>query len=185
MAGMEEEPVAVLSDGEIMRRLRRGQLGIEPFVEAHLTPNGYDLTTAEIQVGAEPVVREGPITIEPRAWFAVSTAERVRLPRDLTGELWLRSSHIRKGIITAFGRVDAGFEGNLTVTGFNAGPKAVQLTLGDRYCQIVFAELDAPAEKPYAVRSGTYQGQSGITLDRYSKAAKEGAALGKGTEKPR
>ena len=170
MAGRGVEALAVLSDGEILRRLRRGQLGIEPFVEAHLTPNGYDLTTAEIQVGTDPVVREGPVTIKRGAWFAVATAERVRLPRDLSGELWLRSSHIRKGIMTSFGRVDAGFEGNLTVTGLNAGPNQVQLTLGDRYCQIVFTELDAAAEKPYAMRSGTYQGQTGITLDKYSKA---------------
>lgn len=173
--------MAVLSDGEILRRVRRGQLGVEPFVEGHLTPNGLDLTIAEIQLaGGEPVTR-GVLEVPPGGWFAVATAERVRLPRDLTAELWLRSSFIRKGIVTAFGRVDAGFEGSLTVTGFNAGTHTLPFQVGDRYCQIVFVELDAPAEKPYAARSGGYQGQRGITLERFGKGkAPEGQEGGEG-----
>lgn len=170
--------MAVLSDGEILRRIRRGQLGVEPFVEAHLTPNGIDLTIGEIQrAGGQPVT-EGSVDVPSGGWFAVATGERVRLPRDLTAELWLRSSHIRKGIITAFGRVDAGFEGSLTVTGFNAGANTVPFAVGDRYCQIVFVELDAPAEKPYAARSGGYQGQRGITLERFGKGKPSGRKEG-------
>jgi len=173
--------VAVLSDGEILRRLRRGQLGIEPFVEEHLTPNGYDLTIGEIQLARGAPATSGGVVVPPGGWFAVATAERVRLPRDLTGELWLRSSHIRKGLVTAFGRVDAGFEGSLTLTGFNAGADALRFSVGDRYCQIVFAELGAPAEKPYAARSGGYQGQRGITLERFGggKATRGGKKGGK------
>lgn len=108
------------------------------------------------------------MSISPGGWFAVATRERVRFPPDLCGELWLRSSHIRKGIITSFGRVDAGFEGNLTLTGFNAGASPVQLAVGDRYCQLVVVELSSPAAKPYAARSGHYQGQAGITLDAFA-----------------
>lgn len=95
----------------------------------------------------------------------------MRFPTDLCGELWLRSTHIRRGIITAFGRVDAGFEGSLTLTGFNAAGEPVNLQVGDRYCQLVFVELSTRAEKPYAARSGNYQGQSGITLEAFAKKA--------------
>ncbi len=160
--------MAVLSDGEILRWIRRGQLGIDPFVEGHLTPNGYDLTIGQMQLAGSEPISAGGVNVNPGGWLAVATAERVRLPRDLTAELWLRSSHIRKGIVTAFGRVDAGFEGSLTVTGYNAGPDSVRFSVGDRYCQIVFSELGAPAEKPYAARSGGYQGQRGITLERFA-----------------
>lgn len=161
--------MAVLCDADILKRLRSGSLTIHPFDEAQLTPNGYDLTLAQVQPGGSPVVTAGSVDIAPGGWFAVSTRERVRFPADLCGELWLRSSHIRKGIITSFGRVDAGFEGSLTMTGFNAGGAQVTLSIGDRYCQLVVAELTAKAAKPYAQRSGNYQGQSGITLDAFAQ----------------
>lgn len=167
--------MAVLSDTDILKRLRAGTLGVDPFLEANLTPNGYDLTLAEIQVAGARRTGSGRVQVKPGQWFAVATRERVRFPDDLTGELWLRSSHIRKGLITAFGRVDAGFEGNLTLTGFNAGKGTVPLEVGDRYCQLVFVELTSKAAKPYAKRSGNYQGQSGITLDAFAETLRGGA----------
>ncbi len=167
--------MAVLSDTDILKRLRAGSLGVDPFVEANLTPNGYDLTLAQVQVAGRRLTKTGTVKVEPGEWFAVATRERLRFPDDLTGELWLRSSHIRKGLITAFGRVDAGFEGNLTLTGFNAGTSTVDLQLGDRYCQLVFVELSSKAAKPYAKRSGNYQGQSGITLDAFAAKLRGGA----------
>ncbi len=170
------ERLAVLSDTDILKRLRSGSLGVDPFVEANLTPNGYDLTLGQIQVAGRRLVEKGTVKLKPGGWFAVATRERVRFPDDLTGELWLRSSHIRKGLITAFGRVDAGFEGNLTLTGFNAGKGTVQLSVGDRYCQLVFVELSSRAARPYAKRSGNYQGQSGITLDAFEAKLKGAAA---------
>ncbi len=156
-----------------MKRIKAGSLGIDPFVEANLTPNGYDLSLAEVQPDGGALVTKGPVDLPPGTWFAVSTRERVRFPADLCGELWLRSSHIRKGIITSFGRVDAGFEGNLTMTGFNAGKRTATLSVGERYCQLVVSEMTTPAAKPYASRSGNFQGQQGITLDAF--AAKMGA----------
>jgi dCTP deaminase len=168
--------MAVLSDADLLKRLGAGGLQIEPFDEANLTPNGYDLSLAEIQPGGRPVARAGAVDIAPGEWFAVATRERVRFPADLCGELWLRSSHIRKGIITSFGRVDAGFEGNLTMTGFNAGRSPVRLQVGDRYCQLVVVELTSKAAKPYAQRSGNYQGQAGITLDAFQGKPSKGKA---------
>jgi len=175
--------LGVLSDSDILKRLRSGSLGVDPFAEANLTPNGYDLTLAEIHVAGGRPRKSGTVKVRPGAWFAVATAERVRFPDDLTGELWLRSSHIRKGLITAFGRVDAGFEGNLTLTGFNAGRGTVELAVGDRYCQLVFVELTSKAAKPYSKRSGNYQGQTGITLDAFAPARKTPRAPGRRTRR--
>lgn len=172
----------MLSDADFLRRVIAGSLGIDPFDEEHLTPNGYDLSLAEIQPAGEALVKSGPVAIEPGHWFAVATRERVRFPADLSGELWLRSSHIRKGIITSFGRVDAGFEGNLTLTGFNAGRERVELAVGERYCQLVVVELSSKAAKPYAERSGHFQGQQGITLDAFA-AKLQGAAPASRTKK--
>lgn len=158
----------MLSDTDILRRIGDGTLGIDPFVESNLTPNGYDLSLAEIQLSLARVATSGSVEVGPGKWFAVATRERVRFPPDLCGELWLRSSHIRRGIITSFGRVDAGFEGSLTLTGFNAGDRSLKLSVGDRYCQLVVVELSSKAAKPYAERSGSFQGQQGITLDAFA-----------------
>jgi dCTP deaminase len=182
MSPLKVSPLAVLSDSDISKRLADRTLAIEPFDEAHVTPNGYDLSLGEIQQSGKDVVRDGKVSIPPGGWFAVSTRERVRFPADLCGELWLRSSHIRKGIITSFGRVDAGFEGHLTLTGFNAGATPVELCVGDRYCQLVVVELSSPAAKPYAARSGHYQGQAGITLDAFG-SKKGGSKVAKAPRK--
>lgn len=158
----------MLSDTDILRRIGEGTLGIEPFEESNLTPNGYDLSLAEIQLAGARVATSGSVEVAAGKWFAVATRERVRFPSDLCGELWLRSSHIRRGIITAFGRVDAGFEGSLTLTGFNAGGRPLKLSVGERYCQLVVVELSSKAAKPYGERSGSFQGQKGVTLDAFA-----------------
>ena len=46
---------------------------------------------------------------------------------------------------------------------FNANRLPIELQSGRRICQLVFAEMDQPAVKPYA---GKYQGQKGATGSR-------------------
>lgn len=158
--------MSVLSDADILRRLADGTLALAPFEEKSLTPNGYDLRVAEVLVPdvSADVVREGKVVVPGGARFLVSTMERVRMPPDVCGSLWLRSSYARRGVFGSFGKVEAGFEGTLTVGGHNAGRAPVEVPIGDRFCQLVFETLDSPPRRSYAERSGTYQGQSGITL---------------------
>ena len=67
--------------------------------------------------------------------------------------------------MSSFGKVDAGFEGTLTLSAFNSSDVDVVIPIGDRFAQIVFEWLDAPSEKVYAERSGNYQGQRGVRLE--------------------
>lgn len=159
--------MCILSDRDIRERLAQKDLGIEPFVEAHLTPNGYDLTIREVVVRPAPERHtSGTVTLPPGASFLVSTAEYVRMPPDVAGQLWIRSSYARRGLLAAFGKVEAGFEGQLTIGGLNSSPEPVSLPVGDRFCQIAFEALSSPPEKLYKERSGNYQGQRGVTLAR-------------------
>lgn len=160
--------MAVLSDAGILEALKRGELLVEPFREDALTPNGIDLRVAEVLLpddAAQPV-HAGVANIPPHARFLVSTAERVRLGPALAGQLWIRSSYARKGLLAAFGKVEAGFDGTLTIGAFNAAAQAVALPIGERFCQLALEPLSSPAMKPYAQRSGNYQGQRGVTLAR-------------------
>ncbi len=162
--------MAVLSDMDIAHGISTGYLGISNFSEKGLTPNGYDLRISEISIRGIPDVKtNGTVTIPPRTMFYVSTLERVRLPIDLCAQLWLRTTWIRKGIISAFGKIDAGFEGTLTLGSYNATDDPIDLPIGERFCQMVFETLSSDSGKDYAKRSGNYQGQTGITLDPLKK----------------
>lgn len=158
----------VLSDRDLLARRAAGEPFVEPFEERCLTPNGYDLRVAEVLVpdASSEVVREGKAVVPPGARFLVSTIERVRMPPDVCGSLWLRSSFARRGVFGSFGKVEAGFEGTLTVGGLNAARAPLEVAIGDRFCQLVFERLGSPPQRSYVERSGTYQGQRGITHAR-------------------
>lgn len=160
--------MCIFSDDDIMESLMTGNLGISDFEEKGLTPNGYDLRIAEISVAGN-IQKKGVVTIPPRSMFYVSTIERVRMSDDVCAQLWLRTTWIRKGIIGAFGKIDAGFEGTLTLGAYNTSDDPIELPIGERFCQMVFETLLHPSSKSYAKRSGNYQGQTGVTLNPVKK----------------
>lgn len=150
--------------------IKSGKLAIEGFSLESLTPNGYDLRVSEISVpSSNSSWSEGVAEIPPQIMFFVGTLESIRLPDDIAGQLWARTTWIRKGIIVGVGKVDAGFEGNLTFTAFNSSDSTVEIPIGARFVQIVFETLHSPASLTYEKRSGHYQGQRGITLDPVNK----------------
>jgi len=157
--------LAVLSDRDIMEKLADGSLRIGSFVEANLTPNGYDVTVEETWIPSSDLrVREGVAEVPGGEWFVVGTKEYLELPSDIVGEIWIRTTWARRGILSSFGRIDAGFHGNLTFSALNASSKTVAVPTGERFAQVVFEELRSRPEKAYDKRSGNYHGQKGITL---------------------
>ncbi len=160
--------MSILSDQDIIDKILKKKLTIEPFSEKNLTPNGYDLTIAEIYLEeGEARIKTGTADIPSQTWFAVSTLEYIKLGGELTAQLWLRTSHARKGILATFGKIDAGFEGTLTFSAFNASKGTVPLEIGNTFAQLVLEQMKSIPRKLYEQRSGTYQGQRGVTLDRY------------------
>ncbi len=180
--------MTLLSDADILKAINDGRLSIAPFEDKCLTPNGYDLRITEVAVESKEVgtsisrrkltslvgdevsyegqdkVTEAIAAIPPKTWFAVSTLEYVRLGPEYAAQLWLRTTWARRGIIAQFGMIDAGYEGNLTFTGFNAREQTVELPIGERYAQMVIMKINDIPEKLYAERSGTYQKKKGIQL---------------------
>ena len=65
--------------------------------------------------------------------------------------------------MATFGKVDAGFDGTLTLASFNSDGDEVSISIGETYAQIVFETLSEKAEQAYSERSGNYQNQSGVT----------------------
>jgi len=156
----------VLSDSDIIRLLHDGTLRIEGYDERNLTPNGYDVTIEEILVPSRGAKQDsGVVTIPGNSWFVVGTKEFFVLPSNLMGQIWIRTTWVRKGILSSFGIIDSGFNGNLTFSAYNASKDAVDVPVGEKFAQVIFEELASPPTKSYAERSGNYQGQRGITLE--------------------
>jgi len=156
----------MLSDSDITSMIASGDIVLQGFKPENLTPNGYDLTIGEILVPSlDKKVSGGDIEIPPMTWFLVGTEEVVELRKGITGQLWIRTSWARKGVIGSFGKIDAGFRGNLTLSAFNASGSPLKMATGDRFAQMVFMRMLSPSEKGYGERSGNYQDQRGITLE--------------------
>lgn len=154
------------SDTDFLRAVEDGRFKATPWRPADLTPNGLDLRIAHVLVpgvSAQPV-SQGEARVPPMTRFVVATEEFLEMPPTCVGSLWIRSSYARRGVLASFGKVDAGFHGNLTVGAFNASHEELKVPVGDRFCQIVLEELATPPQKSYAERSGNYQGQRGVTL---------------------
>jgi dCTP deaminase len=156
--------MCLVPDHEIESRIRDGSLVITDFSPDGLTPNGYDLRVAQVRIEGGESVISGTVVIPPGRLFFVSTLERVELPDDLAAQLWTRTSWLRKGLLMGLGKIDAGFHGTLTFSGFNASSSPVELPIGSRLVQMVLEHMRSPVQRTYAKRSGHYQGQQGITL---------------------
>ena len=161
--------MCILPDHEIINRMEKGSLSIEEFSPQSITPNGYDLRIAEISVRGSGSTNQGTVSIPPRTMFYVSTIESVGLPSDICAQLWLRTTWIRRGIMSSFGKVDAGFKGTLTLGAFNATDDFIDLPIGERFCQMVLEKLNSFVDSDYSVRSGNYQNQRGVTLQPKNK----------------
>lgn len=161
-------PMAVWSDTDFLRAVDEGRFRAEPWRPDDLTPNGLDLRVAAVHIpgGQGPDVTEGTAVVPPQTRFVIGTEEQLEMPEDAVGSLWIRSSYARRGVLASFGKVDAGFHGNLTVGAFHAGHEPLEIPVGDRFCQIVLEELATPPQASYAKKSGTYQGQRGVTLSK-------------------
>lgn len=153
--------MATLSDRDIIALSTKGELIAEEFKDESVTPNGYDLRAAVLRIDGEDL--DGGV-VPPNKHFLVATLEYLKLPEDVMGQIWVRSSYARRGVIGSFGAVDAGYHGTLTLSFFHSGTEGFSINRGDRIAQIVFHRMESLPEKSYSQRSGNYQGSRGITV---------------------
>jgi dCTP deaminase len=178
----------ILSDGDILRRLERGDLVVEPLddVDLQVQPASIDLRlgreflefqhanipcihpNSEQEVDEyveETVVEEGgEFILHPGDFVLGTTHERVEIPDDLIAHVEGRSSLGRLAIVVhaTAGLADPGFNGHITLELSNLGTAPVALTPGMRISQLTFTELKNPAKRPYGEERGSkYQDQSG------------------------
>lgn len=165
---------------------------IEPFVD-HLVRDGvisYGLSSFgyDVRLADEFLVarRDGTSVIDPKnvdhslfASFRMDSyvilpgtsvlgrsVEYIRMPDDTLGLVFGKSTYARCGILINVTPLEPGWEGYITISISNTSHMPVVLHPNEGIAQIVFFRGATAPEVTYALRSGVYQGQSGITLPR-------------------
>lgn len=166
----------ILSDKAIISLLQKGILSISPLQDNQIQPASVDIrlgnifsivedSSAAILTLSEKVIykeiRAEKYLLMPGQFVLATTLEYIKLPNNLTAFVEGRSSLGRMGLfIQNAGWVDPGFAGEITLELFNANRCAIELRIGRRIGQLVFAQMDQEALHPY---SGKYQKQRGAT----------------------
>lgn len=183
----------ILSDRDILARLRQGDLVVDPLddPDVQVQPASIDL-----RLGDEFLVFRHPhipfidtrganvedytekIVIAPGSAFMLhpgefvlgTTYERVRVPHDLVAKVEGRSSLGRLAVVVhaTAGFVDPGFDGHITLELSNLGRVPVALHPRMRVSQIALHRMSGPADRPYGhpSRGSKYQGQRGPVSSR-------------------
>ena len=155
--------MSILTHDEIIRQVRTGTIGIDPFDESKVGPASIDLHLAN-QFRVFKRVREIFHVTEEAAYENVSevievaegdyfvlmpgetchglTRERIHLPDDLCGWLQGRSRFARLGLMVhitaAF--IQPGIDNHQALEINNAGPMPLALRPGIALCQFMFEE---------------------------------------------
>jgi dCTP deaminase len=183
----------ILSDGDLLDRLERGDLVVEPLddPETQIQPASIDLRLgnrflefrrtnipcihpdSEREVDdyvSETVIEPGgEFILHPGDFVLGTTKERVEVPPDLVANVEGRSSLGRLAVVVhaTAGFIDPGFKGKITLELSNLGTAPVALRPETRISQLVFTELVSPARRPYGKERGSkYQDQDGPQASR-------------------
>lgn len=163
----------VLSDKDIMREMKAGNIVFSPKLQASqigaasvdLTLDGkfwlfkkkyirggalVDLSKITFQEATE-MHPESSITLSPGEMCLGITKERIGLAPNIMGSLEGRSRFARMGLAVhvTSALVQAGSDNHQVLEIVNLAPFAVKIHEGMRISQVVFEYLESPTSKPY------------------------------------
>lgn len=98
------------------------------------------------------------IILPPGRFILGQTIEYFRIPKDILGVCFNKSTYARCGILINVTPLEPGWEGQLTVEISNTHEKPVVIYAGEGICQILF-DKGEECEISYADRGGKYMGQ--------------------------
>lgn len=177
----------ILSDRDLLREIKAGNLVIKPFNIKHIQPSSIDLLLgfefrtfknthrAYIDV-REPVFdymekivikKDEPLIIHPREFILGTSIETIKIPSHLLARLDGKSSIGRLGLIVhaTAGFIDPGFEGQITYEMTNLSNIPIAIYGGMKIAQMSVHALMSPSETPYGSKKieSKYLGQKGPT----------------------
>ena len=168
-----------LTDADIKSLAENGTLLVEPFTETWVQPASIDLRLGNkryiykhesYHLGADI----GPadcdestfetIVLEPQQTTFIGIAEVVRIPTDMIGFIFPRSSLSRLGLLIAPIFFNPGYVGQPPLTITNGAAFPITLIPNVRVVQLICARLITTPEKSYIGRSAKYAGEFGVAF---------------------
>jgi dCTP deaminase len=150
--------VGILVNHQIVRAVKDGIIGVDPFDEANVQMASIDLTLDDFVItgdGDKIDISDGQsFVLKGGRAVNVSTKEWVEFPQDYIGRVGAMASLAGLGIMTSHGfQIDPGFKGNLQFCIFNAGLKDFELRGGASIISVEIMPLSAtPAYDESAAR---------------------------------
>lgn len=187
--------MSALSDGTIRQYVDLGMLGIDPFIEANVAPDGYDVRLGYhfkrvrhlgVPIDSHNIPKDfyedvwvepgQALLLNPGDKVLATSLERIRLPDNILATLEGRSGMARLFVSTHVqaGLFDSLFDGEITYEVSCGLSDPILLYPGDRIAQLVFWFTNRPVEKGYGHkdRHSKYQGQVGATESRFDHDVK-------------
>lgn len=177
----------ILVDWQIIDRIQRGYIRIEPFDLDLVQPNSIDIRLGSHFVWYIPgmdvidpydrqsvtndteEITSDDIILNPGQFILAETFEVLSLPDNIVASIEGKSSIARLGIELhqTGGWIDAGFSGSITLEMCNVNQRPVRVHAGMTIGQLVFYTTER-ADCPYnRKKDAKYQNQRQATLSRY------------------
>ncbi|MEM5868107.1 MAG: hypothetical protein QXG39_09355 [Candidatus Aenigmatarchaeota archaeon] len=129
----------------------------ENFEEGNVHGETYDIRAGDlIIIGGHDGKRryislkdEREVVIEPFKSATVQSFEKIKLPLDMYGELWIRNALQHQGLAFTGGDIDPGYWGYLYIKLHNVGPAPVRIGYKEEIASIRFVKMSRPAKRPY------------------------------------
>ncbi len=161
----------ILSDRDIIKAQRKGDIVIKPFNRKNVQPASVDVhldrhflvfdTTHNFVIDPKApteglmkpveITKSEPFILHPGEFALGLIAEETGVSDSFVGRLEGKSSLGRLGLIihTTAGYLDPGNSLHLTLELFNAGRLPIKLHYGMAIGQVAFEALSSPCERPY------------------------------------
>jgi len=88
----------------------------------------------------ETIITEEPFVINPKEIILGSSFEILKMPKDVIGIGYTKSSYARAGIFVNVTPIDPGWEGNLTLAIANLSNRKVRMVPMEGIIQVVFID---------------------------------------------
>ena len=111
-------------------------------------------------------IRDEYCVIPPHSFALAATMEYFRIPKDVLVVCVGKSTYARCGIIVNVTPLEPEWRGYLTLEISNTTPLPAKIYSNEGLAQLLFFQGDEVPEITYAMKSGKYQDQLGVTLPR-------------------
>lgn len=161
----------VLSDKDIIKEIKKGEIIVKPFKKENVQPASVDLhldkhflvfntidnfvidvrEKAENLMTPKTLEKDKAFILQPKQFALGLIKEETGVSARLVGRLEGKSSLGRLGLIihTTAGYLDPGNSLKMTLELFNAGPLPIKLYYNMKIAQMAFEYLSSACDRPY------------------------------------